>query len=102
MALLDGGLEKWKAKHRGISRADPAFKAVNLTVKARPELVANLSALKQIVADKKTMLIAARPPDEYSGTKADDGVPQGGHILDGKTLRVLWGSVHSGLCKHCD
>jgi thiosulfate/3-mercaptopyruvate sulfurtransferase len=86
--LLDGGLEKWKAEHREVSTAAPAFKAVNLTVKARPELVANLSAMKQIVADKKTTLIDARPPDEYSGAKAGDGVPRGGHIPGAKN--VFW------------
>jgi thiosulfate/3-mercaptopyruvate sulfurtransferase len=87
-ALLDGGLEKWKAEHREVSTAAPAFKAVHLTVKARPELVAGLPAMKQIVADKKTTLIDARPPDEYSGTKAGDGVPRGGHIPGAKN--VFW------------
>jgi len=87
-ALLDGGLEKWKAEHREVSTAAPAFKAVNLTVKARPELVADLAAMKQIVAGKKTTLIDARPPDEYSGTKAGDGVPRAGHIPGAKN--VFW------------
>jgi thiosulfate/3-mercaptopyruvate sulfurtransferase len=87
-AVLDGGLEKWKAEHREVSTAAPAFKAVHLTVKVRPELVANLAAMKQIVADKKSTLIDARPPDEYSGAKAGDGVPQGGHILGAKN--VFW------------
>ena len=68
-ALLDGGLEKWKAEHRAVSTAAPAFKAVHLTVKARPQLVASLAAMKQMVADNKTTLIDARPPDEYSGAK---------------------------------
>jgi len=87
-ALLDGGLEKWKAEHREVSTAAPAFKAVNLTVKARPELVADLAAMKQIVAGNKTTLIDARPPDEYSGTKAGDGVPRAGHIPGAKN--VFW------------
>ena len=87
-ALLDGGLEKWKAEHREVSTAVPVFKAVNLTVKARPEFVASLAAMKQIVADKKTTLIDARPPDEYTGAKAGDGVPRGGHI-PGAT-NVFW------------
>jgi thiosulfate/3-mercaptopyruvate sulfurtransferase len=87
-ALLDGGLEKWKAEHRNLSTAAPAFKTVNLTVKAHPELVADLTAMKQIVADKKTTLIDARPPNEYSGATAGDGVPRGGHIPGAKN--VFW------------
>jgi thiosulfate/3-mercaptopyruvate sulfurtransferase len=87
-ALLDGGLEKWKAEHRNLSTAVPASKSVTLKVKARPELVADLSAMKQIVAGNKTTLIDARPPDEYSGTKAGDGVPRAGHIPGAKN--VFW------------
>jgi len=86
--LLDGGLEKWKAEHREVSTAAPAFKAVNLTVKARPELIASLSAMKQIVTGNKTTLIDARPPDEYSGARAGDGVSRGGHIPGAKN--VFW------------
>ena len=87
-ALLDGGLEKWKAEHRNISTDAPASKSVTLTAKARPELIADLSAMKQIVAGKNTTLIDARPPDEYSGAKAGDGVPRGGHIPGAKN--VFW------------
>jgi len=87
-ALLDGGLERWKAEHRNVSTAAPAFKAVNLTVKARPELIASLSAMKQIVTGNKTTLIDARPPDEYSGARAGDGVSRGGHIPGAKN--VFW------------
>ena len=87
-ALLDGGLERWKAEQRNVSTATPAFKAVNLTVKARPELIASLSAMKQIVTGNKTTLIDARPPDEYSGARAGDGVSRGGHIPGAKN--VFW------------
>jgi len=79
-ALLDGGLAKWKAERRQISTAVPSFKTGTLTVKLRPELVVGLAAMKQIVADKKTTLIDARPPEEYSGAKVGDGVQRGGHI----------------------
>ena len=88
VALLDGGLEKWEAEHRAVSTVAPAFKATHLTVKARPQLVASLAAMKQMVADKKTTLIDARPPNEYSGAKAGDGVSRGGHIPGAKN--VFW------------
>jgi thiosulfate/3-mercaptopyruvate sulfurtransferase len=87
-ALLDGGLERWKAEHRDLSTTAPAFKVVSLTVKARPELVVGLPAMKQMVADKKTTLIDARPPNEYSGATAGDGVPRGGHIPGARN--VFW------------
>jgi thiosulfate/3-mercaptopyruvate sulfurtransferase len=87
-ALLDGGLEKWKAEHRNVSMAAPASKSATLTVRVRPELVVGLSAMKQMVADKKTTLIDARPSNEYSGATAGDGVPRGGHIPGAKN--VFW------------
>ena len=87
-ALLDGGLEKWKAEHRNVSTATPASKSATLTVKVRPELVVALPAMKQMVAGEKTTLIDARPPNEYSGATAGDGVPRAGHIPGAKN--VFW------------
>lgn len=87
-ALLDGGLEKWKAERRAASTVAPAFKAVHLTVKTRPELVASLAAIRQMMAGKNTTLIDARPPNEYSGANAGYGVPRGGHIPGAKN--VFW------------
>jgi thiosulfate/3-mercaptopyruvate sulfurtransferase len=86
--LLDGGLEKWKAEHLNLTTALPAATVGRLNVKARPELLVGLAAMKQIVADKKTTLIDARPPDEYSGAKPGDGVPRAGHIPGAKN--VFW------------
>jgi thiosulfate/3-mercaptopyruvate sulfurtransferase len=86
--LLDGGLEKWKAEHLDLTTAVPAAKVGKLNVKTRPEIVVALAAMKQIVADNKTTLIDARPPDEYSGVKPGDGVPRGGHIPGARN--VFW------------
>ena len=87
-ALLDGGLEKWKAEHRNLSTAVPAAKVGRLSVKAHPGLIVDLPAMKQIVAHQQATLIDARPPDEYSGARAGDGVPRGGHIPGAKN--VFW------------
>ena len=87
-ALLDGGLEKWKTEHREVSNTVPAVKAGSLKVNIHPQVVAGLPAMKQLVADKKTVLIDARPPDEYSGARPGDGVPRAGHIPGAKN--VFW------------
>lgn len=87
-ALLDGGLEKWKAEHRYLSTAVLPFRVGGLSVKAHPELIADLPALKQMVANQKATLIDARPPDEYSGARAGDGIARGGHIPGAKN--VFW------------
>ncbi len=59
-----------------------------MTVKVRPELVVGLPAMKQIVDGKKTTLIDARPPNEYSGAATGGGVPRAGHIPGAKN--VFW------------
>ena len=87
-ALLDGGLEKWKAEHRNLSTAVPAAKVGRLSVKARPGLIVDLPAMKQIVAHRQATLIDARPPDEYSGARTGGGVPRGGHIPGARN--VFW------------
>ena len=70
------------------ARLHRLFRSVHLTVKARPELVAGLPDMKQIVAGKKTTLVDARPPNEYSGVNAGNGVKRGGHIPGAKN--VFW------------
>jgi thiosulfate/3-mercaptopyruvate sulfurtransferase len=87
-ALLDGGLEKWKAEHRNLSTAAPGAKVGRLSVTARPGLIVGLPAMKQIVAHQQATLIDARPPDEYSGARAGGGVARGGHIPGAKN--VFW------------
>jgi len=88
VTLLDGGLEKWKMEHRNLSTDVPVAKLGSLKVKPRPELLVELAAMKQIVSDKDSTLIDARPPDEYSGMRPGDGVPRGGHIPGAKN--VFW------------
>jgi thiosulfate/3-mercaptopyruvate sulfurtransferase len=90
-ALLDGGLEKWKAERRDLSTTpatqDAAGK-VTFTPKPRSELIVDLAAVQQIVAAHSATLIDARPPDEYAGRKPGEGIRQAGHI-PGAT-NVFW------------
>jgi len=73
-ALLDGGLEKWKAEHRQVSTAVPVVQAGSLTVKPHSQLIADLPSMQRIAGDKQAVLIDARPPEEYSGARPSDGV----------------------------
>jgi len=68
-AMLDGGLEQWKAEHRPVS-SDAAgnFQAGNLTARAHPEIVAKIGEIQKFVAGGPvdTALIDARPERRYS------------------------------------
>jgi thiosulfate/3-mercaptopyruvate sulfurtransferase len=87
-AILDGGLVKWKAEKRSLSTAVTEFKPATLTVKAHPELLVDLATVQKIVADKKTLLIDGRAPEQFSGATPGDDIRRGGHIPGAKN--VFW------------
>ena len=85
-ALLDGGLEKWKAERRAISTDMVEPKPTRFTPRVRARVVTNLDVVRDLswtvtnVNSPSAVLIDARPVDEYTGTKPGEGVPRGGHI----------------------
>jgi len=85
-ALLDGGLEKWKAEKRLVSKVQPEAKAGVLTVKAHPELLVDMAGVQKMVAEKKVPLIDGRPPEQYSGVNSGGGIKRGGHIPGAKNV----------------
>lgn len=93
-ALLDGGLEKWKAEGRTISTDVVEPKVSTFTPRVRASAVTNLDVVRDLswtamnLASPSVVLIDARPFDEYTGTKPSDGVPRGGHIPG--AVNVFW------------
>ena len=81
-ALLDGGLDKWKAENRTLTKDAPTVTAGHLTVKAKPELVISMDAVKQMSANPATAtLLDARGAADYTGEK-------GAHIPS--AANVFW------------
>lgn len=86
VALLDGGLEKWQAEKRPLSTTESNFSSAEFTPRVNIGSVTFLQTVRDIswqVSEGKnsdTLLLDARPPDEFSGVKAGDGIPRGGHI----------------------
>ena len=93
-ALLDGGLEKWKAERRAISTKIVEPKMTPFTPRVRPSAVTSFDIVRDLswtatnVASPNVVLIDARPADEYTGTKPGEGVPRGGHIPG--AANVFW------------
>jgi len=87
-SLLDGGLEKWKSESRPTSKEAPKVTAAKLKIKVRPELVMDSTKAMGELGNKNVKFIDARPFDEYSGTKAADGVSRPGHIPGAEN--VFW------------
>jgi thiosulfate/3-mercaptopyruvate sulfurtransferase len=85
-ALLDGGLEKWKAEQREVSTAAPEVKAAKFTPRVNPrvvvvrDVVRDVSWVTSSVEPSNVALIDARPAEDYTGAKTGDGLPRAGHI----------------------
>ncbi len=83
-ALLDGGIEKWRAEHRSESTDTPSEPRSRLDISsaAHPAIVATLEQVRRWSAEhnRHVALIDARPRDEYTGDKFSEDVPKAGHI----------------------
>ncbi len=94
VALLDGGLEKWKAERRTTSTDMVGPKTARFTPRVRASAVTNLDVVRDLswtatnVTSPSVVLIDARPVEEYTGAKPGDGVPRGGHIPG--AANVFW------------
>lgn len=86
VALLDGGLEKWLAEKRPVSSAEAAFAPADFTPRVDAKTVTFLQTVRDVSwlnsqsGAKDTLLLDARPPDEFSGATPGDGVKRPGHI----------------------
>jgi thiosulfate/3-mercaptopyruvate sulfurtransferase len=82
-ALLDGGLEKWRAEGRPVSQQEPPSPTPGkLTLHLRPEVVETLARIRRLVEvpDPGVLLMDTRPPEEYRGEKPAGNPPRAGHI----------------------
>jgi len=88
VALLDGGLEGWRAAERPVTTAAPAVQRGSFTPRPRPELVASAEWVRDHQRDSTVVLVDARAPQEYTGEVPGDGVTRPGHIPGAKN--VFW------------
>lgn len=67
VALLDGGIEKWKAEKRALSTDTPKIIPAKLTVHPRPEVVAKYEGVRKIAdsTEPAALLLDARPLSRY-------------------------------------
>ena len=86
-ALLDGGLEKWKAENRPLSTEIPKLAAGNLrsaklTIKLNEKISLSVQDMQDLVLTKpeSAAILDARPADEFSGAKLSEEVSRAGHI----------------------
>ena len=77
-AILDGGLNAWKAEGRAISTDPPTHPERYLRPRPRPELIADRDEVLAAIADDKVHLIDTLPAESFNGDAEFYGRP--GHI----------------------
>jgi thiosulfate/3-mercaptopyruvate sulfurtransferase len=97
-ALLDGGLDKWKAEKRQLSTEVFEIKPGNFAPRVNPRVIAVRDVVRDVswaTANLDTpnyALIDARPNDEYTGAKADATLAKVGHIPG--AVSIFWMDNH--------
>jgi thiosulfate/3-mercaptopyruvate sulfurtransferase len=79
-ALLNGGLESWKAEGRPLSREEPQVARTSFRPRPQPERVVDAGWVAQHLDDPAVALLDARPEAQYTGAVAGVGIPRPGHI----------------------
>ena len=100
-SLLDGGVAAWKAAGLPVVETATAIAPGRLEPRVHPEVVMGVAELARRLDDGKLVLLDARPPAEYRGEVAGDGVPRAGHIPGAQGLfwRTLLASPEPPLLK---
>src|SRR5437660_9776375 len=87
VALLDGGLPKWKAEGRALETNAPVISPRQFTARFRPELVRDKEAIRANIARLQEQVVDARSAGRFDGT-AEETWPgrRRGHIPGSRNL----------------
>ncbi len=84
-ALLDGGIEKWRAEQRTISIKASTAQPAKLTIAPRPAILVDTAAMRKLT-ERKVAVLDARPVKEYTGEQLSEDVQKAGHIPGATSL----------------
>jgi thiosulfate/3-mercaptopyruvate sulfurtransferase len=81
VAVLDGGLKKWRAEGRPVESGDAAPSRRPFTARLRPELVRDVESMRANVAGRIAQVLDARSAGRFAGTEPEPRAGlRGGHI----------------------
>ncbi len=87
VAVLDGGLAKWRSEGRPVESGEKAPPARRFTAQFRPELVRDLGQIRENVASQREQVVDARSAGRFAGTEAEPRAGlRGGHIPGSRSL----------------
>lgn len=85
-ALLDGGIEKWRAEKREENSEVPKVSTTRLELAPNPKILVALDEMKKHAVHGDATLLDARPTAEFTGEKRSEDVPRSGHIRGAEGL----------------
>ncbi len=88
VAVLDGGLPKWKAENRALETG-PAKEPIakNFRAAPRPKLVRDAAAMRDNVGSQRELVLDARSEGRFKGTEPEPRAGlKGGHIPGSRNL----------------
>lgn len=85
VAMLDGGLEGWKAKYETETKTN-AFSHADFKGRPDPKILAGYMTIKSAMKKKKTVILDARSKEEYDGTAVR--AARAGHIP--RAVNIDW------------
>lgn len=88
VAVLDGGLKKWKAEGRPVTaEATPARAPKTFTARFRPELVRDAAAVRGLIGDKSVQIVDARAANRFAGSVPEPRAGlRSGHIPSSRNV----------------
>lgn len=87
VAVLDGGLPKWRAEGRAIASGPATPAPRHFTARLRPELVRDLDAMRANVTARSAQVLDARSHGRFVGTEPEPRAGlRGGHIPGSRNL----------------
>jgi thiosulfate/3-mercaptopyruvate sulfurtransferase len=90
VAVLDGGLAKWRAEGRPLESGEKAAPPRRFTAHFRPELVRDLAQIRANVQSPREQVVDARSAGRFAGTEAEPRAGlRGGHIPGSRNLPYL-------------
>jgi len=67
-AILDGGLDKWKAENRPLATEATTYAPATLTLRGRPEIFVGKDEVKAAIGKPDTLTLNALSHDQHKGT----------------------------------
>jgi len=67
-AVLDGGLDKWKAENRRLDSSSTSYPPAILSLRARPEIFVDKEAIKTAIGQRDTLTLNALSLEQHKGT----------------------------------